>query len=148
MELVIKHFSELTIYELYEILKIRINVFIAEQNSPYRDADDKDQDAYHLFLKDEHGIAAYLRVLAQGVSFDEPSLGRIVAVRRGKGYGREIVRAGIEFTRERFSANSIKIEAQTYAKGFYEKMGFQQCSEEFIEDGIPHILMRLDLSSD
>ena len=147
MELVIKHFSELTTEELYEILKIRIDVFVVEQNSPYRDIDDKDKDAYHLYLKDEDGIAAYLRALAAGISFEEPSLGRIVATRRGKGYGKEIVCAGIKFVRQKFSADKIKIEAQTYAKGFYEKLGFRQCSEEFVEDGIPHILMVLDCST-
>lgn len=145
MELIIKHFKELSPSELYEIIKLRVNVFVVEQNCPYHELDDKDQNAYHIFYRDENGIAAYLRVLDRGVSFDEPALGRIVTARRGLGLGKAVVEQGKRFVKEKFSADRIKIEAQTYAKGFYEKSGFRQCSEEFLEDGIPHILMICEL---
>lgn len=141
MELVTKHFSELTLEELYDILKIRVDVFVVEQKCPYPEIDGKDKDAYHIFLRDERGIAAYLRVLKSGVSFPEPALGRILTTRRGEGLGAEIVRAGIEFAEEKLSADKIRIEAQVYAKGFYERLGFVQCSGEFLDDGIMHIEM-------
>lgn len=145
MELVIKHFSELTNDELYEILKARVDVFVVEQNCPYPEIDGKDKDAYHIFLRDEKNIAAYLRVLKNGVSFDVPALGRILTTRRGEGLGAEIVREGIKFAREKLNAREIKIEAQTYARGFYEKLGFRQCSEPFMDDGIEHIVMQLTM---
>lgn len=146
MELVIKHFGELTLEELYEILKARVDVFVVEQKCPYPEIDGKDNDAYHIFMRDENGIAAYLRVLKSGVSFDVPALGRIITTRRGEGLGAAIVREGIKFAAEKLSAAEIKIEAQTYARVFYEKLGFRQCSEPFMDDGIEHIVMRLVVS--
>ena len=144
MELITKHFSELSAEELYDILKARVDVFVVEQNCPYPEIDGKDKDAYHLFLRDENGIAAYLRVLKSGVSFPEPALGRILTTRRGEGLGARIVNEGIRFVEETLGAEKIRIEAQVYAKGFYEKLGFRQCSEPFMDDGIEHIEMILE----
>lgn len=141
MELVIKHFGELSADELYEILKARVDVFVVEQKCPYPEIDGKDKDAYHIFLRDESGIKAYLRVLKNGVSFPEPALGRILTTRRGEGLGKKIVEEGIRFVSEKIGAEKIRIEAQVYAKGFYEKLGFRQCSEPFMDDGIEHIEM-------
>ena len=145
MELCIKEFKELTGTELYEILKLRVNVFVVEQNCPYRELDDKDQDALHVYLRDADAIAAYLRVLAPGVSFAEASIGRVSAAHRRCGLGTQILQEGIRAARDRFHANAIRIEAQTYAKAFYEHQGFQRVSEEFLEDGIAHIQMLLEL---
>lgn len=144
MELVIKHFNELTNSELYDILKVRVDVFVVEQECPYPEIDGKDNNAYHIFLRDENGIAAYLRVLKNGVSFPEPALGRILTTRRGEGLGARIVREGIAFAKEKLHADKIRIEAQLYARGFYEKLGFRQCSEPFMDDGIEHIEMILE----
>lgn len=141
MELVIKHFSELTNEELYDILKARVDVFVVEQKCPYPEIDGKDKDAYHMILRDERGIAAYLRVLKSGVSFPEPALGRILTTRRGEELGARIVSEGIKFAEEKLGAEKIRIEAQVYARGFYEKLGFRQCSEPFMDDGIEHIEM-------
>ncbi len=146
MELVIKKFSELTAEELYEILKLRVDVFVVEQNCPYPEIDGKDKEAYHLWLKDEKGIAAYLRVLDRGVSFEDCAIGRVISARRRQGIGTEILKAGITAAKEKFGADKITIEAQVYAKEFYEKQGFVQVSEPFLEDGIPHIIMTLDLT--
>lgn len=145
MELVIKHFGELTNGELYDILKARVDVFVVEQKCPYPEIDGKDKDAYHIMLRDERGIAAYLRVLKSGVSFPEPALGRILTTRRGEGLGARIVSEGIKFVEEKLGAEKIRIEAQVYARGFYEKLGFLQCSEPFMDDGIEHIEMLRDL---
>ncbi|MCK9170113.1 MAG: GNAT family N-acetyltransferase [Treponema sp.] len=145
MELVVKKFNELTLDELYEILKIRVSVFVVEQKCAYQEIDDKDQNAVHIYLKDENGIEAYLRIFDKGVSFEEVSLGRVVAVKRRCGYAGRILEEGIKTAKKEFNAKSIRIEAQTYARKLYEKHGFEQISEEFLEDGIPHIQMRLEL---
>lgn len=146
MELVVKPFDELSLEELYEILKVRAEVFVVEQNCAYQDLDDKDKYSYHVFLKDETGIQAYLRVVDKGVSYEEVSLGRVLTVKRGCGLGKRIVLEGIKIAKEKMNADRIKIGAQTYAKGFYEKVGFKQVSEEYLEDGIPHIKMLLELT--
>jgi len=145
MDLVVKRFEELTLNELYEILKARAEVFVVEQNCPYQDLDEKDKRAYHVYLKDESGIQAYLRVVDKGVSFEEVSIGRVLTVKRGFGLGKELMLAGIKVAKEKLRADKIRIGAQSYAKGFYEEVGFKQVSDEFMLDGIPHIEMLLEL---
>ena len=145
MNLIVKHFSELSAEELYEIYRVRTAIFVVEQNCPYQEVDAADKAAYHVWLADEAGIAAYLRVLPKGTTFDEVSLGRVLAVNRRFGLGTRIVNEGIRVARERFDAERIVIEAQTYARKLYENLGFVQISEEFLEDGIPHIKMRLEM---
>lgn len=142
MKQYIKRFDELTPTELYEILKLRNAVFIVEQNSAYQDIDGLDETAYHMWHEDENGIAAYVRLLPPGVRFDDSVIGRVIAVRRRSGVGSQIVRTAQSAVREVFGTDSVTIEAQVYAREFYEKLGFVQQSDEFDEDGIPHILMR------
>jgi len=142
MTLTVKHYSELTPDELYELLKVRSAVFVVEQDCVYQDLDDKDKNAYHLWLHDEKGMAACLRVLAPGVSFDDCSIGRVLTTRRRQGLGTALMKEGIRIAEEKYQASHITIEAQVYAREFYEKLGFRKCSEEFLEDGIPHIRMR------
>lgn len=144
MDLVIKRFEELSIEELYEILKVRVAIFVVEQHCAYQELDNKDRYSYHVFLKDDTGINAYLRVIEKGVSFEEVSIGRVLTSKRGCGLGSRVLREGIKLAKEKMGASKIRIEAQSYAKGFYEKAGFRQVSEEFLEDGIPHIQMILE----
>ena len=141
MELMSKHFSQLTRDELFEIYKLRVAVFIVEQQCAYPEVDDADRAAYHIWLRDGDGIQAYLRLLPPGATFDTVSIGRVIAVKRRQGLGSRIVAEGIRAAREIFGARKITIEAQTYARALYEKAGFVQSSEEFLEDGIPHIQM-------
>ena len=143
MELIVKPFDELTTAELYEILRLRVDVFVVEQHCPYPEIDGRDLAAVHLFLQDGTGIHAYLRLLPPGVSFDTASLGRVVVRERRRGLGRQIVAAGIREAETR-GWDTLTIEAQTYARGLYEQAGFRQVSGEFLEDGIPHIRMRLE----
>jgi ElaA protein len=143
MELFVKHFSALTADELYSILEARAAVFVVEQKCPYQDLDGKDRDAYHVWLGDGGRVAAYLRVLAPGVSFREQSLGRVITTVRGAGLGARILKAGMKASREKYGPGPIRIGAQRYAKGFYEKAGFRQDSQVYFEDGIPHIEMLL-----
>ena len=142
MKQYIRRFDELSTAELYEILKLRNAVFIVEQNCAYQDIDGLDETAYHMGLEDENGIAAYVRLLPPGVRFDDSVIGRVIAVRRRSGVGSQIVRTAQSAVREVFGTDSVTIEAQVYAREFYEKLGFVQQSDEFDEDGIPHILMR------
>ena len=114
---------------------------MVEQNCPYQEVDDADRVAYHLWLKDEDGIEAYARVLPQGAAFPTASIGRVIAVKRRCGLGSKIVEAAIDVAKTKFRAEKLTIEAQVYARSLYEKHGFYQTSEEFLEDGIPHIQM-------
>ena len=145
MELIVKHFSELSAEELFEIYKLRVSVFIVEQSCPYQDIDDADKSAYHVWMRDEDGIEAYARVLPAGVAFPTAAFGRVIAVKRRCGLGTKIVAAAIETARDKLGADMITIEAQVYARSLYENLGFRQTSEEFLEDGIPHIQMQLKL---
>ena len=142
MELIVKQFSELSAQELFEIYKLRVSVFVVEQKCPYQEVDDADRVAYQIWLKGEDGIKAYARVLPAGITFPTASIGRVIAVKRRCGLGSKIVSAAIRTAETELNADEITIEAQVYARSLYEKLGFRQTSEEFSEDGIPHIQMR------
>ncbi len=138
-----KWFPELTTQELYELLRIRSDVFVVEQNCVYQDLDYDDQPAMHLWLTEDDKIVALCRVCPAGTHMEEVSIGRVITTVRGKGYGKQIMLAGIDAAKEHFGAKRIDLEAQEYAKGFYEQVGFRQSSEPFMLDGIPHIKMSL-----
>ena len=145
MDITVKRFDELTLSELYEILRLRCAVFVVEQNCVYQDLDGLDQRSLHLFAMGEDGAcAACARVYEKA---DEPGvmqIGRIISAERGKGLGMAILRAAIEECRK-LGAKETYIEAQCCAVGFYEKAGFAVTSETFLEDGIPHVRMRMRL---
>ena len=146
MNLTIKHYHDLTPDELYRILQIRAEVFVVEQHCFYNDLDNKDKQAYHLWLSDDHTLLAYLRVLDQGVSFaDAGSIGRVLTAQqvRGQGHGKVLMQHGIDVAQDKFGLSKIRIHAQAYASAFYEQLGFVICSEPFLEDGIPHVEMIL-----
>ncbi len=136
-----KRFDQLTVDELYELLRIRSEVFVVEQNCVYQDLDRDDQEAVHLWLTEGVKVVALCRVCPAGTHMREVSVGRVITTERGKGYGKRIMLEGIATAREHFHATVIEIEAQEYAKGFYEQVGFRQSSEPFMLDGIPHIKM-------
>lgn len=144
MERVLKPFSELTLDEYHQLLKLRCAVFVVEQQSPYQEVDDADKQALHLWYTDDEGaLAAYARVLPPGVTHEAASIGRVIAVARGCGMGRRIMEDAIQVARDNLGADCLTIEAQVQAKGFYEKLGFVQSSPEFDDAGIPHVEMRL-----
>ena len=140
-----KTFSELTTAELYELLRIRTDVFVVEQNCVYQDMDYDDQQALHLWLTKDGQIVALCRVCPAGTHMEQVSIGRVITTVRGKGYGKQIMLAAIEAAKKHFGATRIDLEAQEYAKVFYEQVGFRQSSETFILDGIPHIRMTLTI---
>ena len=144
MKVRIKRFDELSPAELYAILKLRFDVFILEQRCFYPELDGNDPDALHVWLEDGEGIAAYVRILDRGVRSEHVTITRVIAARRGCGLGTRVMREGIRAARERFHAGPIYLEAQDYARAFYEKLGFRPISEPFDEDGILHVKMLLD----
>ena len=139
-------FAKLTAQELYDLLTLRQLVFCVEQKCPYLDCDGKDQESLHLLGRDTSGrLVAYARLVPAGVTFDEPSIGRVVNhpdVRRS-GVGKELMREAIARTEATFGARPIRIGAQLYLKRFYEQLGFAVASEVYDEDGIPHVQMLL-----
>jgi len=142
-----QRFDELSTLELYKILKLRNEVFVVEQNCPYQDCDGKDIDAFHFSGWITNELVAYTRLLPPGISYeDAASIGRVVTsptIRRQKA-GKELMSLSIEKTRELFRNTPIKIGAQLYLKKFYESFSFIQIDEGYLEDGIPHITMKLD----
>ena len=140
-----KHFNDLIIKELYQILQLRNEVFIMEQNCPFQDLDDKDFKCFHLigFDTDSQKILAYTRIVPKGVSYQEASIGRVVTspLARGRGIGKVLMQKSIELLEELYGGVPIRIGAQYYLKKFYESLGFQQVEEIYLEDGIEHILM-------
>ncbi len=136
-----KSFQELTVDELYELLRVRSEVFVVEQNCVYQDLDGDDQKSIHLWLTVADKVVALARVCPAGTHMKEISIGRVITTERGKGYGKLIMLHAIDAAKEHFNAKLIDIEAQEYAKGFYESAGFKQSSNTFMLDGIPHIKM-------
>ena len=140
-----KMFQELTVDELYELLRVRSEVFVVEQDCVYQDMDGDDQKAIHLWLTVADKVVALARVCPAGTHMEEVSIGRVITTERNKGYGKQIMLHAIDAAVEHFKAKRIDIEAQEYARGFYESVGFRQSSESFILDGIPHIRMTLTI---
>ena len=143
MEFKFKKFSELSNNELYSILRLRNHVFIVEQKCPYDDIDGKDIKSQHLLLEDNGNLAGYLRILPKGLSFPQPSIGRVLVKKeyRGGGFAREMMQNAIQFIQIKWNEKEIKISAQVYLKSFYKSLGFKEVSEPYLEDDIPHVDM-------
>lgn len=139
----IKHFSDLSAGELYQVLKLRNEIFIVEQNCPYQDLDGKDLYALHLLYYVDDQLAAYTRLLPAGLSYEEVSIGRVVCseAHRGLGIGRKLMQASVEACYEHFGRSPVRIGAQLYLQQFYWSLGFENDGESYIEDGIPHVQM-------
>ncbi|MDU5508743.1 GNAT family N-acetyltransferase [Finegoldia magna] len=140
MNTIIKPFDKLTTQELFNIYKLRVDVFVVEQQCPYHEVDDIDAISHHIYLQNDNSkILAYCRLYKIE---DTAHIGRVIASERGKRYGTQIMKTAVKFATEELHADSVIIEAQTYAKNFYEKLGFIQTSEPFEEDEIEHIQMK------
>ncbi len=141
----LKKFTDLSAIELYEILKVRNEVFVVEQNCPYLDPDGKDVDSYHLCGYIDGRLAAYVRILPPGLAFEEASIGRVLtqADFRNKRLGKPLMTEAIARTHALYGTNSIRIGAQQYLQKFYTELGFIQASDTYFEDDIPHIEMVL-----
>lgn len=143
LQLETKTFQELTISELYQILQLRSEVFVVEQNCVYQDIDGKDEKALHILGKKEGKIVAYTRCFAPKIYFEEAAIGRVVVkeTERKFGYGHQILKASIAEIQQRYQTTTIKLSAQQYLTHFYETHNFKQIGEGYLEDGIPHIAM-------
>lgn len=139
----IKTFQELTASELYAILRIRAEIFVVEQTCVYQDVDNKDPKAYHLWTEEDGEVTAYLRILQKGVSYPEIAIGRVLVkeTHRRRGLAEEMMQTAISFVEKELGEDVIRISAQRYLQKFYEKLGFVQTSEVYLEDGIEHIEM-------
>ena len=145
MKLVSKFFNELTTRELYELLKARAEIFVVEQNCVYQDLDDQDYNGLHVYYEEDGKVLAYLRAFPKSESDEVVQMGRFLTVTHGIGLGGKLLNEGLQQIIDKMQPKEIFIHAQCYATGFYEKAGFKICSEEFLEDDIPHVGMRLQL---
>lgn len=145
-----KSFQELTVEELYSIIKLRIEIFVLEQNCPYQDADDKDLNAFHLMGYSQSGVLiCYCRILPKGISYPEVSIGRVVSssLVRGSGAGKLLMQEALRMIEKQFGEEaSVRISAQSYLIKFYESFRFKTTGKEYLEDNIPHSEMLLSKS--
>ncbi len=148
-------FKDLTVYELYDIMALRQEVFVVEQNCPYLDADGKDLDGWHLMGRNtdpsrdsrEGVLLAYTRLLPKGIAYENyASIGRVITSPKGRGmgYGQRLMQESILKIKALYPDAPVKIGAQTYLLKFYQSLGFVSTGEEYMEDGIPHTSMILN----
>lgn len=143
MKLIAKEFNELTTTELYEILKARAAIFIMEQNINYQDMDDIDYKSTHFFYMEDNKVIAYLRAFED--EEQNIKIGRVLTIEHGKGIGKKLFTESLISIIEKKVPKKIYMHAQTHATGFYEQFGFKPEGEEFLEEGIQHIQMELEL---
>ncbi len=138
-----KAFEELDVNELYDILQLRMDVFVVEQNCPYPELDGKDKNCLHVFASHHGKVVAYARIVPPGLSYPQMSIGRVVVhpEYRKEKLGRRLMNLVLEKIEEEFEAQEIQIGAQCYLKEFYGSFGFESASEDYLEDGIPHVDM-------
>ena len=143
LDIITKTFDELSKEEVYQMLKLRAEVFVVEQECAYQDVDGKDDKALHVLGFKNNKLVAYTRVFKPGFYFKEASIGRVVVAKneRENKYGYVIMQASIAAIKDIFNENTIKISAQCYLKRFYNNLGFIETGEEYLEDGIPHMAM-------
>lgn len=141
---ILKYFDDLNIQELYDLLQLREAVFQIEQNCVYPDLDDKDKKCFHLLVYKDAELAAYARLVPEGISYDKyVSIGRVLSALkyRKEGFGRLLMQEAMQQMQLLFPNQVIKISAQAYLQKFYESFGFTRVSDEYMEDNIPHIAM-------
>jgi ElaA protein len=138
-------FEELSGREVYEMLKLRVDVFIVEQNCAYHEVDGYDYDSIHIFCLDEVGVAAYARLLPTGVKYPEPSIGRVIVRpdKRGTGLAHELMRRSVNYITTEWQPEKIRLQAQHHLADFYGKHQFKAVSDPYSDGGIPHIDMIL-----
>lgn len=145
-----KHFNDLSVGELYDILQLRAEIFVVEQNCVYNDLDELDKVAIHQFLTKNGLIIAYARLLQQDTRFPDFSIGRVVVKHseRGTGLGKLLMNEAKKYMEDIWGATRIKVSAQKYLQKFYEDLGFNVVTNEYPEDGIPHVGMLYKASDD
>lgn len=144
MQIELKTFEELSNHELYEILRLRSEIFVVEQDCVYQDMDNLDKEALHIFAIYKEQVVGYVRLLRPGTRFPEASIGRVVTKKeyRNRGISRFLMHAAIDHIETEWKLPEIKLSAQSYLVKFYESLGFKIVTEEYLEDGIPHYGMK------
>lgn len=145
MDFIAKYFDELSLDELYEILRARSQIFIVEQNMHCQDIDGVDIKARHFFIEDGGKVLAYLRAFYDGENKACVRIGRVLSVTHGVGMGAEVVRKAVEDIKQNMICQKICLDSQKHAIGFYEKLGFKVVSDEFLEEGVLHVKMELEI---
>ena len=144
----VKHFNELSTEEFHDLIALRIQIFVIEQDCPYQEVDGKDKVAFHLFFKNENNeMIATTRILPQGISYDEVAIGRVVVHEnyRGTGLGHQLMADSMSFVEQNFGKVPVRLSAQKHLENYYGNHGFQSTGKEYLEDGIPHIEMLYSL---
>ncbi|OIQ23470.1 GNAT family N-acetyltransferase [Lacinutrix sp. MedPE-SW] len=143
LKIKVKKFSELNIEELYQLLQLRSEVFVVEQDCVYQDIDGKDKNALHVIGYKQNRVVAYTRIFKPGDYFNFASIGRVVVAKNERQfkYGYDIMNASIKAIETNYNTTEIKISAQCYLKRFYNNLQFFEVGDEYLEDGIPHIGM-------
>ena len=143
IEVQAKYFKDLSNDELHDLLQLRSEVFVVEQNCVYQDVDGKDKQALHVLGFKNDKIVAYTRIFKPGDYYTEASIGRVVVIKseRKYKYGYDIMKASLDVIKEQFNTSSVTLSAQVYLKHFYNNLGFKEVGEEYLEDDIPHIKM-------
>ena len=149
MKIILKNFEELSGKEVYEIGKLRSEVFVVEQTCPYLDLDGKDYQCLHLYFynEEQEEIVCYCRIIPKGLSYSTVSIGRVLTNRkyRGKNYARKMMKEAIKIVKENLGESVITLGGQNYLREFYSSLGFVAISDVYDEDGIPHVDMRLEI---
>ena len=142
-----KTFYELDTEDLYQILRLRSEVFVVEQDCVYQDIDNKDQNAIHLYYKENNEILAYTRIFKAGHYYENPCIGRVVVSKKNRGndLGKKIMIDSMEYIKQNIKGEKIELSAQKYLNKFYKDLGFYKIGEDYLEDGIPHQRMIFDL---
>ncbi len=140
IECVLKFFDDLTLRELYEILRLRAEVFVVEQNCSGQDLDGKDYESYHLFISNDSEIIGALRILKQNVAYPEMAIGRLIVDKRyrKRGLSRKMMEHAMDFILNDLGKNAIRLSGQAYLCDFYRSLGFRRVSDRYLEDGIWH----------
>ncbi len=144
MEFIAKSFDEMTLVQLYEILRARSQIFMLEQDILCQDMDRVDYDSYHLFLENDGEVVAYLRAFYPENEPNTVCIGRVLSLQHRQGLGTKLMRQSLDFIKQNMTCSLVRLHSQQHAMGFYEKFGFVPTSEPFLEEGIPHVEMALN----
>lgn len=144
MKFIVKQFDELSVAQLYEILRARSQIFMLEQNIICQDMDRVDYISQHLFLEDDSKVVAYLRAFYPENESDTVCIGRVLSLQHGQGLGTLLMQQSLDYIKKNIPCSCVRLHSQQHAMGFYEKFGFKTISEPFLEEGILHVEMALN----
>ncbi len=139
----VQKFEELTVKQLYTYLQLRVNVFVVEQQCPYPELDGYDEEAFHLAYIENEKLLAYARILPKGVKYNRISIGRVIVNQevRGRGVAKELMKKSLSVIQQKWPQQEVQLQAQSHLRDFYGSFGFEAVSDDYVEDGIPHVDM-------